>query len=194
MQEIFTAWSTELNLSSNNKQELFFASAGKGLVFALALCALLMGIYLIKTATQPTDAISAMASGDYDVAARYYEVAAVQGDQIARNSLANLYYLGLGVKQDYTRASELYFAAASAGVADAQLNLGHLFKLGLGVDSDPMRAFAWYNIADRFGNPAAEYYMRQITQEWTLSPLQINTALKKWSKLSELTEVGLQAR
>ena len=183
-----------ITVPSKTGDEIFFANAGKALVAALAIAAMLFVVYLGKIVTQPSDAISAMASGDYDIAARYYEAAAVQGDQRAGNSLANLYYLGLGVKQDYTRASELYFAAASAGVADAQLNLGHLFKLGLGVDSDPMRAFAWYNMADRFGNPAAEYYMRQITQEWTLSPLQIDTALKKWSKLSELTEVGLQAR
>ena len=124
---------------------------------ALVLAAMLFVFYLVKILSQPVDAYSAMASGDYDVAAKYYEDAAVQGDQRARNSLANLYYLGLGVKRDYVRASELYFAAASAGVADAQLNLGHLFKLGLGVESDPMRAFAWYNIADRTGNPAAEY-------------------------------------
>ena len=181
-------------MSLKNQQDIFFTNAGKSLVFVLVLSALLIGIYGIKVATQPTDAIAAMASGGYAVAAKYYEAAAVQGDERARNSLANLYYLGLGVKQDYTLASELYFAAASAGVADAQLNLGHLFKLGLGVDSDPMRAFAWYNIADRYGNPAAEYYMRQITQEWTLSPLQVNTALEMWSKLSELTELGLQAR
>ena len=179
---------------SKTGYDIFFANAGKGLVAALAIAAMLFVVYLAKIVTQPSDAFSAMASGDYDIAAKYYEVSAVQGDHRAGNSLANLYYLGLGVKQDYARASELYFAAASAGVADAQLNLGHLFKLGLGVDSDPMRAFAWYNMADRFGNPAAEYYMRQITQEWTLSPLQIDTALKKWSKLSELTEVGLQAR
>ena len=133
-----------------------------------------------------------MASGQYGAAARFYETAAQGGDRRASNSLANLYYLGLGVDRDYERASRLYFESASAGVADAQLNLGHMFKQGLGVTSDPVRAFAWYNMADIHGSPAAEFYMKQISQEWTLSPLQINTAMTKWPRLPDLINAGLQ--
>lgn len=132
-----------------------------------------------------------MASGDFERAAMFYQRASGKGDKMASNSLGNLYYLGLGVERNYQQASELYFAAASVGIAEAQMNLGHLFKQGLGVDHDPMRAFAWYNMANIHGNPAAEYYLRQITQEWTLSPLQINTAMTKWAKLSSLVAEGL---
>ena len=141
--------------------------------------------------TKPKNATTAMAMGKYRIAATYYETAALAGDLRAANSLANLYYLGLGVDQNYDRASQLYLQSAAAGVADAQLNLGNMFKQGLGVAFDPMRAFAWYNMADVHGNPAAEFYMKQITQEWTLSPLQINTALNQWSKLPMLVESGL---
>lgn len=160
-----------------------------GVVVAVGV---LFGTYLFFIDNRPKDAFSAMAQGRYAVAAKHYETAAGKGDRRASNSLANLYYLGLGVKRDYERASELYFESASAGVADAQLNLGNMFKQGLGVAFDPMRAFAWYNMADIHGNPAAEFYMKQITQEWTLSPLQINTALSTWSKLPILVEAGLQ--
>ena len=132
-----------------------------------------------------------MANGDFEQAALFYKKAASAGNKVASNSLGNLYYLGLGVELDYVKASELYFEAASAGIADAQMNLAHLFKQGLGVAPDRMRAFAWYSMADRFGNPAAEYYLRQISQEWTLSPLQINTAMNKWSKLPALVAEGL---
>lgn len=180
-----------MNALSGKDTETLFANTAKGLTAVLVLLALIASVWFLRLASKPTDAYSAMASGDYDIAAKYYRNATDSGDQRAGNSLANLYYLGLGVTQDYNLASQLYFDAASSGVADAQLNLGHMFKLGLGVESDPMRAFAWYAQADRFGNPIAEYYMRQITQEWTLSPLQINTALEKWSKLSALTEAGL---
>jgi len=162
------------------------------LLAVILFCTLGVAFLFAHKATQPGNARMAMASGDYGLAAEYYEAAALKGDHKAGTSLANLYYLGLGVPQDYTRAGDLYYAAASAGVADAQLNLGHMYKLGLGIDSDPMRAFAWYNMADRWGNPAAEKYMQQISQEWTLSPLQINTALTKWSKLSELTKEGFR--
>lgn len=180
-----------MNASTGNDTETVFANVAKGLTAVLVLLAVIATGWFLKLASKPTDAYSAMASGDYSIAARYFRTATDAGDQRAGTSLANLYYLGLGVNQDYNLASQLYFDAASSGVADAQLNLGHMFKLGLGVESDPMRAFAWYAQADKFGNPIAEYYMRQITQEWTLSPLQINTALDKWSKLSALTEAGL---
>lgn len=140
---------------------------------------------------QATSARMAMANGDFERAAFYYKKAAADGNKVASNSLGNLYYLGLGVELDYVKASELYFEAASAGIADAQMNLAHLFTQGLGVAPDRMRAFAWYSMADQFGNPMAEYYLLQISQEWTLSPLQISTAMEKWSKLPALVAEGL---
>lgn len=161
---------------------------GVAVLFAVVICA---GLYLYYTPNRPQNAAAAMATGHYHVAAKYYQQAVNEGDQRASNSLGNLYYLGLGIERDYQRASQLYFEAARAGIADAQLNLGHMFKLGLGVKSDPMRAFAWYNMADIHGSPAAELYMTQISQEWTLSPLQISTALTKWSKLKMLVDEGL---
>jgi len=132
-----------------------------------------------------------MANGQYSTAAELYRKAAHDGDRRASNSLGNLYYLGLGVTADYQQASKHYYEAAVAGVADAQMNIGHLYKQGLGVEHDPMRAFAWYHMADVHGNVAAEFYMKQITEEWTLSPLQISTALEKWSTLPALSAEGL---
>ncbi|MEE9333981.1 MAG: tetratricopeptide repeat protein [Granulosicoccaceae bacterium] len=157
-------------------------------LLAVAICA---GLYVFYAPSRPQNAVAAMTTGNYDIAAEYYTQAVNEGDQRASNSLGNLYYLGLGIERNYQRASELYFESASAGIADAQLNLGHMFKLGLGVDTDPMRAFAWYNMADIHGSPAAELYMSQIAREWTLSPMQISTALSKWSKLEFLVDEGL---
>lgn len=161
---------------------------GIAVLLAIAIC---IGLYVYFGPSRPHTAVAAMATGRYDIAAEYYAQAVSEGDRRASNSLGNLYYLGLGIERDYQRASQLYLEAAGAGIADAQLNLGHLFKLGLGVESDPMRAFAWYNMADIHGSPAAELYMSQISREWTLSPLQISTALSKWSKLEFLVDEGL---
>lgn len=155
---------------------------------ALIICLLAAAHYHFRPAV---NAVSAMASGNYTAALKLYSEAAANGDRRASNSLGNLYYLGLGVEVDYTVAAKHYLESAAAGVADAQLNIANLFKLGLGVTHDPMRAFAWYNMADIHGNPAAEFYMKQISQEWTLSPLQISTALEKWSRLPALVAEGL---
>lgn len=167
------------------------SASGPRVLAGLLLIAVL-GAYLFHVASKPENATEAMASGNYGEAARFYEAAIEQGDRRAANSLGNLYYLGLGVDKDYTLASQLYLTSASAGIAAAQLNLGHLFKQGLGVAIDPVRAFAWYNMADIHGNPIAEYYMRQITQEQTLTALQIKAAQTDWAKLPSLVDAGLE--
>ena len=183
--------SSDRNQSGPDQQKLFFVVQRSLCVLAAILICTSLFLLVRHMPSRPENATAAMAAGRYDVAARYYTVAADAGDRRASNSLGNLYYLGLGIDRDYQRASELYFESARAGIADAQLNLGHMFKLGLGVNSDPMRAFAWYNMADIHGNPAAELYLKQISQEWTLSPLQISTALSKWAKLQSLIDEGL---
>ncbi len=181
--------SSDRNQAALYQQELIFAlRRGLLVLVTVIVCA---GLLLRYLPSRPQSAVAAMAAGRYDIAADYYAKAANAGDRRASNSLGNLYYLGLGIDRDYQRASELYFESARAGIAEAQLNLGHMFKLGLGVNSDPMRAFAWYNMADIHGSPAAELYLRQISQEWTLSPLQISTALTKWAKLQSLIDEGL---
>lgn len=142
-------------------------------------------IYPSKNATM------AMAAGQYELAGQYYTKNAQDGDIAAQNALGNLYYLGLGVPQDFTAAARWYFAAASKNYAAAQLNLANLFRQGLGVGSDPMRAFGWYRMSDINGNPRAEYYMAQLSLEFTLSPLQISTAKEKFAKLEALVAAGL---
>lgn len=180
---------TRGNSSSLSDATLKSLAVAGLLFFGLAVAGLLaLSHFQFRT---PVSGNAAMAQGKYRAAANLYRQAAIAGDRRASNALGNLYYLGLGVPADYQTAGKYYFESAAAGVADAQLNIGHLFKQGLGVTHDPMRAFAWYNMANASGSPAAEYYMSQISQEWTLSPLQISTALEKWSKLSALIDEGL---
>lgn len=167
-------------------------SAPGARVLAGLLLVTVLGVYLYHVVSKPENATEAMASGDYSDAARFYEAAVNQGDRRAANSLGNLYYLGLGVEKDYKLAGQFYLESASAGIAAAQLNLGHLFKQGLGVATDPVRAFAWYNMADIHGNPIAEYYMRQITVEQTLTAMQVKAAQTEWAKLPSLVDAGLE--
>jgi len=137
------------------------------------------------------NAYMAMAKGQYLVASEYYGDEADAGNPDAQNSLANLYYLGLGVEQNFEKAAELYLASARNGFAPAQVNLGHLFSQGFGVRQDPMKAFAWYQQSHIHGNVISEYYLRQIAVEYTLTPLQISTAREKWSHLQTLAAEGL---
>lgn len=133
----------------------------------------------------------AMADGQYRRASELLQPEVDRNNPQARNSLANLYYLGLGVDPDYRVAATLYHSAATQGLAAAQLNLGHLYRQGLGVSKDNERAFGWYVHANIAGSPWAEYYMAQLSSELTLTPLQMESIRKRWQKLDQLSAEAL---
>lgn len=152
----------------------------------LTLCVSLGGLHLLKQ-WPSSDYIHAMATGQYSRAGEHLQPQLKANNPKAQNSLANLYYLGLGHEIDYPRAAKLYHAAATQGFGSAQMNLGHLYKQGLGVMKSAERAFAWYNQANIADHEWAEYYMSQISVELTLTPLQMSTVKTRWRKLSDLS-------
>jgi len=153
------------------------------IVGACIIAAIGVTVYFSQRADS---AYEAMGLGQYSRAFALYLNDARDGDGNAQNSIGNMYYLGMGVDRDYDSANLWYREAASGGHAAAQLNLGHLYKQGLGVIQDPVRAFGWYRMAHIHGSPIAEYYLTQISLEYTLSPLMIETATNRWQKLSEI--------
>ena len=56
---------------------------------------------------------------NYVEAAKWYRLAAAQGNAIAQNKLGTLYYDGKGVTQDYIRAHLWFNLGAASGSADA---------------------------------------------------------------------------
>ena len=157
-------------------------------IVALVVCAVAVagGATVLYRRNLTDDAYAAMARGQFRRAFDFYQTTAETGDSNAMNSVANLYYLGLGVERDFGAANRWYRRAAEHGHAAAQINLGHLYKQGLGVVADPVRAFGWYNMAHIHGSPAAENFMTQIAVEHTLSPLMIESAMERWAKLPDL--------
>ena len=92
----------------------------------------------------PTDAANHVALGnlykegavveqDYGEAARWFRLAAQQGNDAARFNLGVLYKKGQGVPQDDTEAARWYRQAAERGYAKAQNNLGYMHATGSGV-------------------------------------------------------------
>ena len=77
-------------------------------------------------------------------AARYYHLAAVQGNVEAQYRLARIVAAGAGgLKQDYGTAAKLYRDAAAKGHALAMDALGRLYQNGMGVAADPGKAAEW---------------------------------------------------
>jgi hypothetical protein len=88
-------------------------------------------------------------------AAKWYQMAAEQGDAIAQNNLGSFYQHGLGVATNYSKAVELYRWSADQGFAMAQNSLGYMYDLGLGVPKDEAVAVSWYRRAAEQGYPEA---------------------------------------
>jgi len=165
-------------LTQTQRRNLLYLLAGTIIVVAGALLVYQRGV--------ASNAYEAMGFGQYSRAFEYYLADARKGDGNAQNAVGNLYYLGLGIDRDFDAANLWYRKAASSGHAAAQLNLGHLYKQGLGVTQDPVRAFGWYRISSMYGNPTAEYHLTQISLEYTLSPLMIESATNRWPRLSDI--------
>ena len=73
-------------------------------------------------------------------AARWYGLAAAQGEPSAQLKLAELYLQGDGVPRDPARAAELLRPAAEAGLAPAQKALADLYASGTGLRADLAQA------------------------------------------------------
>jgi TPR repeat protein len=73
------------------------------------------------------------------------------GDPRAEYDLAELYKLGLGVKQDYAEAVKWYIKAAEQGDADSELNLGYAYLTGSGIKQNEKQAAKWLEKAAEQG-------------------------------------------
>ena len=97
---------------------------------------------------------------DFVQAAKWYRMAAEQGDVDSQNRLAGLYLAGDGVQQDYAEAARWYRKAADQGDTDAQNELGSLYGNGHGVEKDYVEAYRWFELtATR--NPGNDFETRE---------------------------------
>lgn len=69
---------------------------------------------------------------DYEVAAKWYLMAAEQGDGNAQVSLGDMYWHGRGVKQDDNRAVMWFRRSAERGNPGGQLSLAGAYYVGAG--------------------------------------------------------------
>lgn len=85
----------------------------------------------------------------YETAAKYYQLAADQGNDIAQAELAVLYEKGLGVEQSYKKAVELFKLSADQGNPFSMFELGVCYEVGLGVEKDMEQARYWISMSDK---------------------------------------------
>jgi TPR repeat protein len=95
---------------------------------------------------------------DYDLALKWYQLAANQGDSDAQYNLGVLYDEGNGTAQDYKTALKWYQLAADQGHSYAQYNLGVLYDEGNVTAQDYRTALEWYQLSANQGDSDAQYY------------------------------------
>jgi uncharacterized protein len=85
---------------------------------------------------------------DYREAAKWFRLAADQGDVDAQFHLGVMYSEGQGVPQNHVEGAKWYRLAADQGDAQAQYNLGVFHTNGqAGREPDFVSAYMWFNLA-----------------------------------------------
>jgi TPR repeat protein len=95
------------------------------------------------------------AQPDYEEAAKWFRMAAAQGDIQAERYLGYMYSHGQGVARDDKEAVKWYGRAAEQGDADAQADLASMYSAARGTSQNYVQAHKWFSVAaSRF--PASE--------------------------------------
>ena len=93
----------------------------------------------------------------YEIAIKWFHMAAEQGYASAQYNLGVCYEYGHGVPQDYKMAVKWYLEAAKQEDKTAQYNLGICYFNGHGVTQDYGEAVKWFRLAAEQGFAAAQY-------------------------------------
>ena len=123
-------------------------------------------------------------------AAKWYRLAADQGDAIGRNALGDMYNNGKGVLQDYKEAVQLFELAALQGLASAQTNLGRNYYIGHGVLQDNVLAHMWSNVAAANGSENGGSNRDKISKGMTPAAIEKAQAMARGCMSSGYTMCG----
>lgn len=147
------------------------------------------------------DGQKAYEARDYMAAARFYELAAGQGDAVAQHRLGTLYFNGQGVTQSDERAVALFHNAADQKLSDAQYYLGTLYKVGRGVEMSKQRAAELLREAADQNHSAAQFTLASLyfygqgvpqSKDVALIWLKRAAALGNLSARAKLKQFGIE--
>jgi TPR repeat protein len=135
--------------------------------------------------------------GEYDIARKYWEPLAKDGDCDAEFSFGLLYFEGRAVSKSYEKATEWWTKAAKQGQPQAQVALGVMYSQSevpyspfqcrrrCGVSKDLVTAYKWFGVAGASGFPQDEHQAKRLINEIKrdMAPEQIRMAdllIKEW--------------
>jgi len=135
--------------------------------------------------------------GEYDIAGKYWEPLAKDGDCDAEYSFGLLYFEGRGVSKSYEKATAWWTKAANQGQPQAQVALGVIYshsevpyspfqcRRGCGVSKDLVIAYKWFGVARDSGFPLEEDQAKRLINKIKpeMAPEQVSMAdvlIKEW--------------
>ena len=109
---------------------------------------------------------------DYQTAAKWFELAATQGNITSQINIGVLYYNGQGVPQDFQTAIKWFALAAEQGSLQGQHNIAYMYYSGQGIKIDKVYAHMWASIASSQGFENAKGLLDALNMEMTPSQIQ----------------------
>lgn len=120
---------------------------------------------------------------DYELAAFWFERAAINGSSAGAYNLGVLTQRGLGVAQNSVRAFDLFLDAAQGGHPDAQNAVGVAYALGRGTTANPIQAAQWFQAAYDSGNPRGAFNLGQLFEGGLNGPPDLEAA-RGWYRVA----------
>ncbi|KAJ4297272.1 ERAD-associated protein [Collariella sp. IMI 366227] len=108
-------------------------------------------------------------------------------DPQSQHGLGLLYLNGYGVKADIIQATDFFKLAAAEDYAAAQVQLGSLY-LDQGNNDDVAAASHYFELAGRWGNLEAYYYLAELNYFGVGRDKSCNTALSYYKSVAERAE------
>lgn len=120
---------------------------------------------------------------DYELAASWFERAAINGSASGAYSLGVLTQQGLGVQQNPVRAFDLFLQAAQGGNLDAQNAVGVAYAIGRGTAQNPIQAAQWFQQAYDNGNPRGAFNLGRLFEAGLNGPPDLEAA-RGWYRVA----------
>ena len=115
-------------------------------------------------------------------AAKWYRLAAIQGNSEAQLKLGDMYYNGNGIPVDFKRAARWYLYSSKEGNINAQFKLGSMFQNGEGIIQSDKKAMRWYKRAADQGQSDAQYKLGLMHEKRYGNKKEYKEALKWYLK------------
>jgi len=125
-------------------------------------------------------------------AAKWYRLAANQGNAMAQYNLGLLYYKGQGVLQNHAEAAKWCRLAAEQGNAMPQFNLGLLYRDGDGIPKNFIEAAKWYRMAAEQGIAEAQFNLGLLYENGQGVPQNYAEAAKWWRMAANQGDANAQ--